>query len=394
MGIISWLRLKFSTPSSKDGPPGNASYFSFQDKDLATNETIFAAISLLANSIASAPISLRLNYDKVKPKQSNIARLLEYGPNDFQTTFDFIRLLETLRDRKGVGYAIKEYDRRMNVVSLWVMDSDYVTPVLDTESKELWYRVNSKDGDIFIHNSNIIAVRHITSDGYTPISPVDVLRNTINYDTSIKEFSINQMNQGLKFNLAIKLATPLDADKLTAYDEVIKRFKSNGILYLDKGKEAQALNTGSVIDPNVVGIENITIERVARVFNLPPSKLIAGKSTYSSAEQEDLNFLKDTILPIARMYEQEFTRKLLSYSEREEGYYIKLSLNGFARASMNDRGNFYFKGIRSGWFTINDIRTLEDMAPLAVPEADIPMVSRDLIPVTKIDQLLAQKGGV
>lgn len=351
-------------------------------------------MSLLSNSVASIPISLRKNYDKVSPKDNKIARLLEYGPNNFQSTFDFIRLLETLRNTKGAGYAIKEYDNSLDVASLWIVDTDSVTPILDADTKELWYRVRTKEGDTYIHNRHIIAVRHITSDGYTPINPIDVLRNTINYDMSIKEFSLNQMLQGPKFSLGIKMASFIDQDKLDAYNIVIQNFKKTGILYLDKGKEAQALNTGNVIDPNVVGIENITVERVGRVYNIPPSKLVAGKSTYSTAEQEDLNYLKDTILPIVRMYEQAFTKGLVSEVYRDDGYGIKLSLNGFARASMNDRGNFYFKGVRSGWFTIDDIRALEDMAPFGTKEANMPMVSRDLIPLDKIDMLLTStKGG-
>ncbi len=56
---------------------------------------------------------------------------------------------------------------------------------------------------------------------------------------------------------------------------------------------------------------------------------------------------------------------------------------------MSTRGEFYFKGIRSAWFTPNEIRALEEMPP--IKGGDQLFVSRDLVPIDKIDLIL--KGG-
>ena len=179
-------------------------WFSFFNKDLATNETIFSAISMLSNAIASAPIGVYKDYEKLKPYESDLARLFEYGPNNFQSTFQFIRLMETLRNTKGAAYAIKEYGYMGAIERLWVLNPDFVN--------------------------------HITSNGYTPISPLDVLRNTIDYDREIKEFSLNQMKNGLKANIVIKLQTKLSEPALKEYNAMMDKFKENGVLYVDSGK--------------------------------------------------------------------------------------------------------------------------------------------------------------
>ncbi|MBY6907571.1 phage portal protein, partial [Clostridium botulinum] len=177
-------------------------------------------------------------------------------------------------------------------------------------------------------NSHIIHFSHISVNGYKGINPLDVLRNTIDYDREIKEFSLNQMKNGLKANIVIKLAAKLNKDAMNEYTEMIGRFQKNGILFVDQGKEFQELKNSSFIDPKVFDVENITIARVARVYNIPLHKLLAEKQGYSSAEQADLEYIKDTILPVIRQYEEELNKKLLTEQQRNEGYSFKFNLNG------------------------------------------------------------------
>lgn len=391
MGIISWAKgLFFKTPSIDFLQRGSRA-FSFSNGELANNETIFAAITMLSNAIASAPISLRQGYDKVKPLDDNFSKLLRDGPNSNMSTFKFIRLMETIRNVKGNAYAIKEYDYYGDISSIWVLDSDFVTPIIDTDTKELWYRISTKNGDDYFHNRHIIDVSHISTDGANGISPISVLSNTLNYDKSVKELSLEQLQNSVNFRYAFKVNGNIDPIKLAEYHKLIESYMKKGIIYLDNGKSLEELKDRSSIDPKIFEVEEITVSRVARVFNIPPHKLQAKNVTYASAEQGDLEFLVDTVLPIARMYEQEFNKKCLSENQKHKGYEVKFNLNGFARADMRTRGEFYFKMIRSAGLTPNEVRMLEDMPPKQ--GGDDLMVSRDLIAIKDLPLLLNQKGG-
>lgn len=379
MGLISFLKnFNFKTPFKLFVNGGNRE-FSFTNRDLATNETIFAAVTMLSNGIACAPISVRKKYEKLTPEENKLARLLEYGPNSFMTTFQFIRCMETIRNIKGAAYAIKEYGYLNEIEALWILKSDYVQPIRDTETKELYYKITCDGIDRFVHSSHIIAVNHISEDGYTAVNPIEVLRNTIDYDREVKEFSLNQMQKGLKANTIIKIPTKLNKEDMELYTEMLQKFNKNGVLFVDNGKDIQELKNSMFIDPKVFESEEITVARVARVYNIPINKLVGGKTSYSSAEQSDLEYIKDAILPIVRMYEQEFSKKCLSETSRDNGIQVKMSLNGYARGDMQTRGDFYFKGIRSSWFSANDIRSLEDMPP--IEGGDVYYVSRDLVPI-------------
>lgn len=357
--------------------------FSYQNGTLASNETIFSAVSMLSGAIASAPIALREDYQRVKPAEHALAWLLEFGPNPNMTTFQFIRSIETLRDTTGAGYALKDLDGNGQLKALWLMKTEYVTPVIERDSRELYYQVTDdlSGGTVYLHNSFILAVSHISTDGINPVNPITALRSSLDYDREVKQFSIEQMQNGLRASMAIKVSGSLNQEQLDTYSDIIKRFRKSGVLYLDDGKELKELNSQNIIDPKVFEVENITVARVARVYNIPLDKFLPDKTSYNSAEQSDLNYLRDTILPMARMYEQEFSKKLLTDQDRENGLQIKFSLNGFARADMKTRGDFYMKGVRSGWFCLDDVRNLEDMPPLPDDLGQEFYISKDLIPV-------------
>ena len=359
--------------------------FVFNESNLANNETVFAVVSRLANTMSSLSLELYENYKPLDLFQNELANLIE-EPNSYMTSFNFINTLETIRNIYGNAYGIIEYDRSYTPVEIHILDSNSVMPYIEKDSKELYYRVFDGENNVFIHNSNIIHLKYNSTTGIKGINPLSILSNTLEYDRAIKEFSINQMENGLKTNLIIKLSAKLDKEIMESYTEMLQRFKKNGVLFLDSGKEVQELKNTSFIDPKVFEVEKITIARVARVYNLPLYKVLEGTQSYSNAEQADLEYIKDTVLPICRQYEKEFNKKLLNPVLKERGFRFKFNLSSLKRADMAARGDFYFKGIRSGWFTPNEIRALEDLKPLE--NGDKLLISRDLIPIDKIDDLI------
>lgn len=385
--IVNFIKKPFS---NRTGIVRNyGSGFSFGNTDLATNETIFAAVSLLSNTMGSLPLKLYKDYSVVSPGEDNLSRMIEYNPYSYLTPLEWVRVMETLKNIYGNSYAMIEYDYNYQPIKMHILDPGYVEPIIEKGTKDLWYEVRDQDGLVYIHNTNMIHFKHISTNGYKGINPLDVLKNTIDYDREIKEFSLNQMKNGLKANLVIKLGSKLNEESMKEYTDMLGRFQKNGILFVDQGKEFQELKNSSFIDPKVFDVESITIARVARVYNIPLHKLLSEKQSYASAEQADLEYIKDTILPSIRQDEQELNKKLLTEEKKNQGYSFKFNLNGLARADMKTRGDFYFKGIRSSWFTPNEIRSLEELPP--VLGGDQLFISRDLIPIDKIDSLL--KGG-
>ena len=349
---------------------------------LASNETIFAAVSRLSNSIGSMPIKL-LGKDFHAITNHQIADLVMNQPNPNQTSLDFFRAMEVLRDTNGNAYALKDYDENFQVRALWILDPGKVEPVVEKDSRELWYEIKPDDGGpiYYAHNLEVIHVKHIHGYGYKGISPIDVLRGTSEFDLKVREKSLDQIESAITAAFILKLAGSVGKEKKR---EILDNFKTfykdnGGVLIQEMGVEIDPIER-QFIDTKLFDVEKITRARVANVYNLPlhllgePSGAPAG-----SVEQLDLGYVQGTLVPIVRQYEQELNRKLLTPVERRRGWYFKFNVNALLRGDMKTRGEFYFKGIRSGWFKPNEVRALEDLPP--EKGGDVLYMSKDLFPI-------------
>ncbi|WP_242224483.1 phage portal protein [Bacillus cereus group sp. BfR-BA-01380] len=355
---------------------------SWQNHDiLANNETIFAAVSRLSNSLATLPLKL---YQDFYPITNNrMADLMSTSPNPNMTSFDFIRTMEVFRDIEGNAYALKRYNYRFQVEALDILDPTRVEPVLEEKSKELYYEIRGDDGQIYyVHNMDMIHVKHIHTLGYKGIKPIHVLRDSIDYDAQVKEFSLAQMENGIKASFVLKIASNLSDDKKKSMLESFKSFYStngSGVIIVDNGAELKEI-TRDFIDTKVFEVERITRSRVATVYNIPPHMLGDFSGTnFSSMEQQSLEYVQNTLVPIVRMYEQEFNKKLLSNEERSQGLVFKFNVNALLRGDIQTRGEFYLKGIRSGWFKPNEVRAYEELPP--EKGGDTLLISGDLYPI-------------
>lgn len=385
-----WDRLKSAFASAIDtfrhtGPGYDFSRW-FQPRNiflnkstntLANNETIFAAVSKLSNSIASLPVKL---YKDFTPVYSRTADIIMNSPNRNMTSFDFFRTMEVLRNTFGNAYALKMYDKRYQFESLHILDPTLVEPVVDANTKELWYEVRGDKGIYYIHNMDIIHFKHIHTTGYKGINPLDVLRNTVHFDREVRQFAVDQMDTSIKASFILKMASNLSAEKRKEILDNFREFytENGGVIIQEMGMEVHPI-TRNFIDTKVFEVEKITRARVATVFNMPIHMLGDEGKGYSSMEQASLEYVQGTIVPIIRQYEQELNRKLLIQQERLKGLYFKFNVNALLRGDMRTRGEFYFKGIRSGWFEPNEVRAYEELPPK--PGGDKLYMSKDLFPI-------------
>ena len=390
MKLLNSIKNFFKTPAKTSIKRRFNNWFKFYNSELANNETIFSAVTMKANAIASAPVSINLDYRKLNPGEHKLAYLFKYGPNPRQTMFSFIQYMEATRNTNSGAYAIIEYSNVLGDISaIWPLKSEFVEPIIDQDSGELYYEITDHDDNTkrYVHNSHVIALEYLDNNGFKGINPLNVLKNTIDYDREIKEFSINQMKTSLKANAVVKIDTTLDEESLEEYDAMMEQMQENGIIYLDDGKDIKELGAKTYIDPNIFDVEKITVERVERVFNII-GKLTKGSSANktTSSDTEDLLYLKDSILPVIRQYEQEFSKKLLTTKEKMQGYEIKFNMNGYAIATMEKRCNFYQILYRNDILSANEIRILEDLPP--VEGGDKRYMSRDLCPVDLFDDFI------
>ncbi|UED78042.1 phage portal protein [Brevibacillus sp. DP1.3A] len=385
---MKWFdRLKASAKAAISGWKGEGFDFSswlgrrfwgIDNSKLATNETIFSIISRLANTLSSLPLKLHKNFET---EMNQTADLLINNPNPNMSGFDLINKLEVSRNETGNGYAVIERDIRMQVSSIIPIDSVYVTPFINSDDQHLWYQIRALDKTHYIHNMNLIHVKHITgASRWEGISPLKVLSNTLKYDQAVQEFSLSEMQK--KDSFILEYQANVDPDRRQRIIDDFKRFyqENGGILFREPGVKLDNIER-KYYASDTLASERITKTRVANVFNAPVSFLNDTEGQgYSSNEQMMIQFVQMTLTPIVRQYEQEFNKKLLTAQERQEGYYFKFNLGGLLRGDTAARTQLYQVLLRSGGIKPNEVRALEDFPP-EDGAADQLWISGDMYPI-------------
>ncbi|MBS4198609.1 phage portal protein [Bacillus sp. FJAT-49732] len=352
-------------------------FWGIDNTKLATNETIFSVISRKANTLSSLPLKLYKDFDVVHNQASDV---LTSEPNPNMTSFDFINKLEVSRNETGNGYAVIGRDIRMQPESLTPIDPSYVTPFINTDDQELWYEIRG-DTTYYFHNMNIFHVKHITgASRWKGINPIEVLKNTLEYDKSVQEFSLSEMQK--KDSFTLEYGANVDKDKKQEVVDNFRRFynENGGILFKEPGVTIDPIEK-KYFASDTLKSEKITRSRVANVFNVPVAFLneTEGQSM-SSTEQMMIQYVQMDLLPTVRQYEQEANRKLLTKDQRRAGHYFKFNLGGLLRGDTAARSQFYHNMLRDGAMSRDEVRMLEDLPPRGGMAAEL-WISGDMYPL-------------
>lgn len=354
-------------------------FWGIDNSQLATNETIFSVISRLANTLSALPIKLHQRYDVIQNEASDV---LINEPNQNMSSFDFINALEVSRNETGNGYSVILRDIRMQPMELLPLDPNCVTEFINRDDSSLWYEVRGESKNMYVHNSDMIHVKHIRGPSrWRGLNPLKVLANTIKYDKAVQEFSLSEMEKKESFTLSY--AANVDEEKRARIIGDFKRFYSEngGILFKEPGVEIDQLEKKYFVSDTLAS-ERITRSRVANVYNVPVSFLNDSEGgTLGSNEQQMIQFTNMNLLPTVRQYEHEFNRKLLTKADRQAGMYFKFNLGGLLRGDTATRASFYQMGIRNGWFKQNEVRGFEDLPPDDSVNANKLWISGDLYPI-------------
>ena len=348
------------------------------DYKLENSELLFSAVSRIANALSAMPV--RLYRGSEEWTENDLNDLVGFAPNPNMTSCQFFKTMEACRDTSGNAYALKAYDEMGQLERLDVLDPSRVKPVLETDSGELWYKITPETGrELYVHNYYVVHVPFITTGGFIGINPITVLFDTLSYSENIQKFSVMQLEKGI--NAAIVLEAPANLgenqkkgmvrDFMSTYRET-----SGNILLLESGVTAKSLNL-SPVDSKLFEVEKITRSRVAMVYNLPPHLLgDYSDASFSSQEQQMLEFLMLTMLPIVTAYEQELNRKLLTSEQRRQGYAFRFGMDSILRADAATQADVYQKSIRGGWMKPNEVRSKYNMPQ--EPEGSKLLAARDL----------------
>ena len=349
------------------------------DYTLKNSELIFAAVSRIANALSAMPVQLYKGASQVK---SDLNDIVSFAPNPCMTSCQFFKTMEACRGTAGNCYALKIFEIDETLPRIDVLDPTKVFPVIEETTRELWWRIQPDKGkEMYVHDFYMIHVPFISTNGIDGISPVSVLFDTLKYSQNIQIFNMDLLDHGVNSAIVLEAPANLGQDqKKAVVEDFMETYRetSGNILLLESGVQAKTLNL-SPVDSKLFEVEKITRSKVAMVYNIPPHLMGDYSDTsFSSQEQQMLEFLMLTMLPIVTAYEQELNRKLLTKAQRKRGYHFKFDMDSILRADAATQAEVDYKAVRSAWKTPDEIRAARNLPALPGGIGKNAMISQDL----------------
>lgn len=359
---------------------------------------VWAAVRLLANTVAKTPL---LVYKRLEPRGKERApahptyRLLHDRPNPEMTPFTFKEALQGHLATWGNAYAEKERNGRGEVVALWPIAPDRVTPEWVTRAGrvEKVFRVRVDGIERVFGPSQIMHVPAFGYDGLVGYSPIRYARESLGLAKASEEFGSRLFGQGLRTSGVLSHPGTL-SDKAKAN---LKRSVEENNAGLSKAHRIMLLEEGLTWTQTSLPPEDAqfletrqfqTIE-VARWFGVPPHKIgDLSRATFSNIEHQSIEFATDCALPWFVRWEQVLNYDLFSNADAGT-HFCEYLMDSLLRGDTAARGAYYQQMINSGVLSQNDVRELENMNP--VKGGDRYWIQGAMNPIDKIDDIIDSK---
>jgi HK97 family phage portal protein len=333
--------------------------------------TVLACARVMSEDVASMPFRVvRQNNDGFLEDATDhpLYRLLETGPNEWQTGFEFRETLMMHTMLAGNAYAYKNIVRGQ-ILELLPFEPGQVTTQRDVDNV-LSYRVTAGGEVQRFSAEQIWHVRGPSINTYLGLDIVQQAREAIGLAMATEESHSRLHQNGISTSGAYSVDGTLDEDshkRLTAW--LAKHYgglKNSGKpLVLDRGAKWIS-NTMSGVDAEHIATRNHQIEEICRAMRVIP--IMVGYSdktaTYASAEQMFIAH-NNIVGKWCRRIDNSADKHLLSTDEYRAGYKVRHQINALLYADVKAKGAWYTAMYMIGAISPNEIRSFEHMRPYA-----------------------------
>lgn len=385
--IASWLGVSSMTAAGQSVTPESARRVA----------AVYACVRALALPYAAMPL-LVWKYTaggKERDPSHPLWPLLHDRPNRLQTSFEWREMMVGHLCLRGEAYS-QILTRNDGVVDeLLPLHPDRVQSFLAPDGR-VAYRYTPRDGGParILLDQEVLRFIGWSDDGITGLSPIALHRETIGRSMAIREYGSRMFSNSAAPKGGIKIPSALGpeaAAKLRESWEARHRGAENAgkLAIFDGGMEWVSIGMTND-DAQYIEALKFDIEEIARIYGVPPHKIgHLERSTNNNIEHQGIEFVTDSMLPLARRTEDRLNLSLLSDSGRQT-HFIGLELKGLLRGDATARSNFYRALFNIGALSPNDALRAEDMD--IYEGGDVRYVPLNMAPTDRLMDVLL-KGG-
>lgn len=315
---------------------------------------VYAAISLISNSIATLPIHVKQRKDNENTiLENNAIQKLFY--NMLQTKHVVIKQLvwDLLLWGNAFMY-IKRKDGKPEKL-IYLQHGD-VQVDYKKEQDLVQYNVNNHNAiQKLVKQEDMIHFAKDTYDGINGRGFMDFASDIINLAGFTQKAAEGFFGSGCNLTGILQFKRPLkpgQQEQIRSQWMQIHSSGSGGLGVLEGDSEYIPISQNSA-DAQMLETREFNVTEIARFFNINPVLLgDLSHSSYNDIEQSQIEFVTHTLLPIINLFEDELNRKLITNSRQ----YIDFDENELMKGNMTTLANYYSTLVSNAILTINEAR--------------------------------------
>lgn len=339
-----------------------------------TVSAYWRAINFLASNLATFPRSVRLNgapLDDPHPLDA----ILERRPNQYQTATTFYRTLFAHAAHRGNGYA--EIRRDGGRVTLHNMLPEDVAPFRYDDGKGIGQYYYHAPTRRILPSADVIHLSGSTSyDGMAGLDPTRVHAETFQRAKTLDRHLTRYLSKGTVLRGAIEIPGEVSPEKLEQIGAKLATYfrgseADRDVIVLSNGAK---LNNATLSPQESQIIEqgaHIT-KAFAQITGVAPVHLFefSEQKYRGNPEQDGQDVVRFTFRPWVEQTEDEFSAKLLTEAQREQGYTVHLDPDALARGDTAAQTAAAVALSTAGIITKNEARNELGRPPSSDPDAD------------------------
>jgi len=334
---------------------------------------VYSATGLIADQFASSPVSV---YDKT---DSGVPTRAKVQP-------------QLVRDPGVNGLDI--YSWKHQAISSALLRGNAYGYILNRDrdgipSTVVWLNPNDVDVDesgpspVFTFKGNVIPrarlihiPAYVQAGSVVGMSPLALFKAQIETADAAQNYGKTWFKRGgIPSGILKNTAKAMNAEQVAIAKSRFKASVSSSDPFVTGADwDYQAISIpGSEVQ--FISALELTANQWAAIYRVAPED-VGGRSsgttlTYKSLEQDQIKFAQRTMRPWTTRFEAVLDRYLFGTQ------YVRFNLDASARADLKTRYEAHAIAIASGFRTVNEVRELEELPPLAVVQNTDPVGGTD-----------------
>jgi HK97 family phage portal protein len=314
-------------------------------------------------------------------------------PNDDMTAMIFYETMQQHILLSGNAYAYKNIDSRGRVVGLKLLDWSKISPERNKETGEIQYVFRDGSDNTTFKQWEIFHIPGLGYDGIVGYSPIHMSMDAVGLGLAAEQFANYFYKNGANVGGIITMPGAVK-DKEGLRKEIQEKYgglgKAHKIMVLEDGMNFQKM-VMPLAEAQFIDTRKFQKIEIASIYRMP-LKMIQDhdRSTFSNNEQQELDYVKHTLMPWVKRWEQSIDTRLLTKLERNQGYYTRFNFDELLRGDAKTRAEVNHIRRQDGVISGNEWRSMDDMNPRPEPEADKLVINGNMRTIDVVNEPLGK----